>query len=55
MRVKTGFSPALALKAACEGKNAYFRYIKKNVRVKGLSCMIFLQIENMKDCVRIRI
>ena len=37
MRVKTGLSPALTLKAACVSKNAYFCYFKKNVRVKGLS------------------
>ena len=37
MRVKTGLSPALALKAVCVGKNAYFRYFKKNMRVKGLN------------------
>ena len=36
MRIETSFSPALALKAACVGKNAQFRYFKKNVRVKGL-------------------
>ena len=36
MHVKTGFSPALALKAVCVGKNAYFRYFKKNKQVKGL-------------------
>ena len=36
MRVETGLSPALALKAACVGKNAKFHYFKKNVRIKGL-------------------
>ena len=36
MCVKTGLSPELALKALCVGKNVYFHYFKKNVRVKGL-------------------
>ena len=36
MRVKTGLSPALTIKAACVGKNAYFHDFKKNLRVKGL-------------------
>ena len=37
MCVKTGLSPAPALKAAGVGKNAHFCYFKKNERVKGLT------------------
>ena len=40
MRVETGLSPALTLKAACVAKNALFCYFKKNVRVKGLKLLI---------------
>ena len=36
MLLETGLTPALALKAACVGKNAEFRYFKKNMGIKGL-------------------
>ena len=35
MCVETGLSPALALKSACVGKNAYFVILKRMWGLKG--------------------